>query len=147
MYKIIIKLKFLINYYYLKPQERSQSTLWSYDTNVDITAEKCSTCVLFLPFFYLELWCLLTCWIILESFGRFSLGGTFPNNFQPGALWTAGLSSFVLLVKKFLKWEEGFCFAYYKHMNKVYCAYLYFFHFSTGLPLGWTVKIYCSANA
>lgn len=38
MYKIIIKLKFLINYYYLKPQERSQSTLWSYDTNVDITA-------------------------------------------------------------------------------------------------------------
>lgn len=143
MYKIIIKLELLSYYYYLNktPKEGSQSTLWSYNTNEDITAERCSTCVtIFLP---RVVWCLLTCWIILESFGRFSLGGTFPNNFQPGALWTAGLSSFVLLVKKFLKREEGFHFVYYKHINIVYCAYLHFFNFSTSLPLGWAVEVCC----
>lgn len=27
-----------------------------------------------------------TCWMVLESLGGISLGGTFPNSFQPGAL-------------------------------------------------------------
>lgn len=88
---------------------------------MEITAENCNTYALISTSFVPRVvWCLLTCWIILESFGRFSLGGTFPNNFQPGALWTAGLSSFVLLVKKFLKKEEGFLFVYCKHINKWY---------------------------
>lgn len=49
MYKIIIKLKFPSNYCYLKPQKSVLRAPCGH-----ITAEKRSTCVLFLQFFYLD---------------------------------------------------------------------------------------------